>query len=77
MNVSKSVITILQIAVLLLTFSCSNSEEPEERNVIKKTTDKIAHDAVGAMKKPINSAGKVQLLSNDRNQEIKEAAKQE
>ncbi len=77
MNVSKSVITILQIAVLLLTFSCSNSEEPEERNGIKKTTDKIAHDAVDAMKKPINSAENVQLLSNDRTQEIKEAAEQE
>jgi len=75
MNISKFCITILQIAVLSLAVSCSNSEESDEGNVINKTTDKIAHDAVDAIKKPINKAENVQELSNDRSQKIKKAAK--
>ncbi len=67
----------MQIAVLSLTLSCSDSEESDERDVIEKTTDKIASEAVDAIKKPIKQAENVQMLSNDRNQEIKESAKQE
>lgn len=77
MNKIKSCITILQIAALSLTISCSNSEEPDEKNVIKKTTDQIAHDAVDMIKTPINKAKNVGDLSNDRTREFKEAAKQE
>lgn len=77
MNIIKSCITILQVAALSLTISCSNTEESDEKNVIKKTTDKIAHDGVDLIKTPINKAKNVENLSNDRTREFKEAAKQE
>jgi hypothetical protein len=77
MDISKLSITILQVVLLALIISCSNTEESDEKNAINKTTDKIAHDAVDAIKKPINKAKNVEVLTNDRTREIKEAAKQE
>ncbi len=77
MSKSKFYFTVLQIVALSLTISCSNSEDSEEKNVIKKTTDKIAQGAVESIKKPINKANNVEVLSNDRAREIKEATKQE
>ncbi|MBT8360823.1 MAG: hypothetical protein HKP41_05870 [Desulfobacterales bacterium] len=77
MNIRKSCITILQIVALSLTISCSNTEESDEKNVIKKTKNKIAHDAVDMIKTPINKAKNVEDLSNNRTREFKQAAKQE
>lgn len=76
MNTSKFCITILQVVTLSLIVACSNTEEPDGKNVINRTTDKIAHDAVSTVKRPINKAKNVAVLSNDRTREIQDAAKQ-
>ncbi len=77
MNIIKPYIIVLQVVVLSLIISCSNNEESEEKNVIKKTTDKIAHEAVEMINNPIDKAKNVEELSNDHNHELKEATKQE
>ena len=46
----------LLVAVLLLTISCSNSEEPGEKNVIRETQDKVAQKATNSIKDPVDKA---------------------
>ena len=77
MNRLKFSFTVLQVIALSLTISCSNSEKPDEKNVIEKTTNKIALDAVETINKPINKAKNIELLSTDHTREIEAAAKQE
>lgn len=73
MNRKKLCINIIQVVILSLTISCSSNEESKEKNIIKKTTDTIAHDAVDKITKPIDKAKKVDQLSTDRTNDLKEA----
>ena len=65
------------MAAILLLLSCSNSDESSEKDIIERTTDKIAQDAANMIKTPINKAKHVENLSSDHTGKLKEAAKQE
>lgn len=76
MKIPKVCFAISQIAILLLTLSCSNSEDPNEKGAIKKTQDKIAQEATSYIKEPINKAKIASELADEHNQQIKDAQKQ-
>ena len=78
MNISsKTCFVLLQIAALSLLLSCSNTDESNEKDIIERTTDKIAHDASNMIKNPINKAKHVENLNSDHASTLKEATKQE
>ena len=78
MNISsKTCFILVQMAALLLLLSCSNSDESSDKDIIERTTDKIAQDATSMIKNPINEAKHVEILSSDHAGKLKEAAKQE
>lgn len=77
MKISKVCFVISQLAILLLTFSCSNSEDSNEKGVIKETQDKIAQEAINYIKVPLDQAKVAAELANERTHQIEEAQKQE
>lgn len=77
MKILKFSFLISQVAVLLLTISCSNSEDSKEKGVVRETQDKIAKDAVNYIKEPLDQAKAVSKLANDRIRKIEESQKQE
>lgn len=78
MNISsKSFFILLQMAAVFLLLSCSNSDESSEKDIIERTTDKIAQDATNMIKNPINKAKQLENLSSDHTGKLEEAAKQE
>jgi PBP1b-binding outer membrane lipoprotein LpoB len=68
--------TILLAAILLLTISCSNSEDPNEKGTLKETQDKIAQDAVNNIKVPLDKAKNASKLANEKTRQIKEVQQQ-
>jgi hypothetical protein len=77
MKILKICFFISQAVVLLLTISCSSSDESNEKGVIEKKQDEIAQDAVDSIKDPLERAKAVGDLANERTQQIEEAEKQE
>lgn len=77
MKILKFSFLISQVAILLLTISCSNSEDSKEKGVVRDTQDKIAEDAVKYIKDPLDQAKTVSKLTDDRVRQIEEAQKQE
>jgi hypothetical protein len=61
---------------LLLTISCSNSEEPGEKSVLKEKQDNIAEKMTTSIKDPMDKAQKVNELMNERNEQIEEGSKE-
>lgn len=77
MKIPKVCFLNSQVAILLLTLSCSNSEDSKEKGVIKETQDKIAQDAVNYIKDPLDQAKAASKLANEHTRQIEEAQKQE
>ncbi len=77
MKILKIWFILSQAVVLLLTISCSSSEESNEKGAIAKKQDEIAQSAVRSIKDPLEQAKAVGELSNERTQQIEEAQKQE
>ena len=77
MKILKFSFLISQIAILLLTISCSNSEDSMEKGVVRETQDKIAKDAVNYIKDPLDQAKAVSKLTDEHIRRIEEAEKQE
>jgi len=62
----------LLAAVLLLTISCSNSEDPSEKSVIRETQDKVAQKMTNSIKDPVDKAKMAAELINQHNQKVEE-----
>lgn len=77
MKTLKICFVILQAVVLLLTISCSSSEESNEKGAIEKKQDEIAQDAVNYIKEPLEQVKAVSELANERTQQMEESQKQE
>jgi len=77
MKILKVSFLISQVAILLLTLSCSNSEDSNEKGVIKETQGKIAQDAVNYIKDPLDQAKAASKLANEHTRQIEEAQEQE
>lgn len=75
MTITRRGFIVLQLVILSLTISCSNSEDPGEKGVIKKTQDKIAQDAVDYIKSPIDQAKAASKLANEHTRQVEEAQK--
>jgi hypothetical protein len=67
---------LLQIIVLSLTVSCSDSEDTSEKGSLKETQDKIAQEAVDYIKVPLDKAKEASELANRHTQQVKEAENQ-
>ncbi|MFT5729971.1 MAG: hypothetical protein ACI8PB_004144 [Desulforhopalus sp.] len=67
---------LLQIIVLSLTVSCSDSEDTSEKRSLKETQDKIAQEAVDYIKVPLDKAKEARELANRHTQQVKEAENQ-
>lgn len=67
---------LLQIIVLFLTVSCSDSEDTSEKGSLKETQDKIAQEAVDYIKVPLDKAKEARELANRHTQKVKEAENQ-
>jgi len=63
---------ILLVAVLLLTISCSNSEDPGEKSVVRETQDKVAEKVTNSIKDPVDKAKMAAELINQHNQKVEE-----
>jgi hypothetical protein len=61
---------------LLLTISCSNSEDPGEKTVLKEKQDKVAEQMTNSIKDPMDKAQKVDELMNERNEQIEQGSKE-
>ncbi len=77
MKITKVRFVVSQVAILLLTLSCSNSEDSNEKGVIKETQDKIAQEAINYIKVPLDQAKEAGKLANEHNRQIEEALKKE
>ena len=77
MKILKICFAISQAVVLLLTISCSSSDESNEKGAIEKKQDEIAQDAVHSIKDPLERAKAAGDLVNERTQQIEEVEKQE
>ncbi|TKB07758.1 hypothetical protein [Desulforhopalus sp. IMCC35007] len=76
MKILKVCFVILQMAVFLLTISCSNSEDSSKKSVLKEKQDKVAEKMTTSIKDPMEKAQMVNKLMDDRNQQIEEGAKE-
>ena len=63
---------ILLMAVLLITISCSNSEDPSEKSVIRETQDQVAQKLTNSIKDPVDKAKIAAELINQHNQKVEE-----
>ena len=61
------------LVVLLVMTSCSSSEEQEEAGIIEQTTEKIAQEAVKAIKTPIEQAKLAKELQESHNSQVQDA----
>lgn len=77
MSISKVCIVSLVASLFVLTGSCSNNEDSNEKGTIRKTTDKIAQEATEMINNPINEAKEVVDLNSDRAHQLEDATKQE
>ncbi len=66
---------IVSALVVLLLSACSSSEDKTEQDSIKKTTDKIAHEAVDNIKAPIDQAKLAKELTEQHNSAIQDNVK--
>jgi hypothetical protein len=73
MKMLKICFVISQLFILLLTISCSNSEDSNEKGVLKETQDKIAQDAINNIKVPLDQAKAASKLAKEHNRQIGEA----
>ncbi|MCP4338815.1 MAG: hypothetical protein GY799_07980 [Desulfobulbaceae bacterium] len=73
MKTLKFCFVISQAFILLLTISCSNSEDSNEKGVIKETQDKIAQDAINNIKDPLDQAKTARKLANEHTRQIEKA----
>ena len=64
---------IFLLVVLLVMTSCSSSEEQEEAGIIEQTTEKIAQEAVKAIKTPIEQAKLAKELQESHNNQVQDA----
>ena len=64
---------ILLLVVLLVMTSCSSSEEQEETGIIEQTTEKIAQEAIKAIKTPIEQAKLAKELQESHNSQVQDA----
>jgi len=67
---------LLQIIVLSLTVSCSDSEDTSDKGSLKETQDKIAQEAVDYIKGPLDKAKEASELANRHTQQVKDAENQ-
>ncbi len=77
MNIARISLIILQIAILFLTISCSNSEDSNEKGVVQEKQDEIAQEAIDYIKNPIDQAKAVSKIADDRARQLEETKKQE
>jgi uncharacterized lipoprotein YmbA len=61
----------LATLVLLMLAACSNSEDQKEKGSIRQTTDKIANEATGSIKTPIEQAELAKRLAEQHNAALK------
>ena len=64
---------IFLLVVFLVMTSCSSSEEQEEAGIIEQTTEKIAQEAVKAIKTPIEQAKLAKELQESHNSQVQDA----
>lgn len=76
MKILKVCFAISQMAILLMTISCSNSEDSGEKGVVKETQDKIAQDAVNYIKDPLEQAKAASKLANEHARQVEEGVTQ-
>ncbi|MFT5700289.1 MAG: hypothetical protein ACI8ZB_003161 [Desulforhopalus sp.] len=72
MKILKLWFVITQVAVLSLIISCSSSEDPGEKSVLKEKQDQITEKVTTSIKTPIEKAEMVNELMNERIQQIEE-----
>jgi hypothetical protein len=77
MKIPHICFVISQIAILLLAISCSNSEDSNEKGVIKEKQDKIAQEMVDYIQVPLEQAKAASELANEHNRQIEEAQQKE
>lgn len=65
---------VLTALVLIILCACSSSDEQAEKGRIKQTTDKIAHEAVSAIKTPIDQAKMAKELTEQHNSAVEKNA---
>ena len=68
---------VLLVVLFLVMTSCSSTEEKEEAGIIEQTTDKIAQEAVKAIKTPIEQAKLAKELQERHNSQVQEAIDQQ
>ncbi len=68
---------VLLLVVIFMITSCSSSDEQEEAGIIEQTTDKIAQEAVKAIKTPIEQAKLAKELQESHNSQVQEAIDQQ
>jgi hypothetical protein len=66
----------LSALTLIMLTACSNSEEPAGKDRIEQTTDKIAKEAVAAIKAPIDQAKTAKQLTDQHNDSVKKNVNQ-
>jgi hypothetical protein len=76
MKIQKVCFVTSQVAILLLTISCSNSENSTEKDVVKETQDRIAEDAINYIKDPLDQAKTASKLANEHTRQIEETQQQ-
>ena len=64
----------LTILALIILCACSSSDEQAEKGRVKQTTDKIAHEAVSAIKTPIDRANMAKELAEQHNSAVEKNA---
>ncbi len=74
---NKSAFCCLTGSYPIADLSCSNSEDSNEKSVIKETQDKIAQEAINYIKVPLDQAKEAGKLANEHNRQIEEALKKE
>ena len=63
---------IILVTVLLLTISCSNSEDPGEKGIIRETQDNVAEKVTNSIKDPVDKAKMAAELIDQHNQKVEE-----
>lgn len=64
---------LLSALIMLMLASCSNEQESsEDKGIIKKATDKVAHEIVEKIQRPMDKARAVKSLEEQRAARLKE-----
>jgi hypothetical protein len=64
------------LALFGLLVGCSEEQKGEEKGVVERASDEVAHKAAEQLTKPINKAKDSQALQNAQNQRLEEMTEQ-